>query len=122
MTIVPEEIGRRTGQIVVGFTVVSLLFVASWPRSKLLLTLDVLPETHGGGDVLTLAARLLLHHVVVAGHVARRCRLLRLALLMARWQLLGEGEHGKDDQEHGDGAQEEAAPPGSGWDQKEAGL
>lgn len=30
---------------------------------------------------------------------------------MARRQLFGEGKHGEDDQEHGDGAQEKAAPP-----------
>lgn len=61
---------------------------------------------------MAFAAGLLLHHVVVAGDAAGRAHLLRLPPLVARRQLFGEGEHGEDDEEHGDGAQEEAAPPG----------
>lgn len=76
-------------------------------------TFDVLPEAHGGGHVWALAARLLLHHVVVAGRVARRrAHLLGLPPLVARRQLFGEGEHGEYDEQHGYGAQEETAPPG----------
>lgn len=61
---------------------------------------------------MAFAGGLLLHHVVVAGDAAGRAHLLRLPPLVARRQLFGEGEHGEDDEEHGDGAQEEAAPPG----------
>lgn len=76
-----------------------------------LLTFNVLPEAHGGGDVLAFAAGLFLHHVVVAGHVAGRVELFRLPLFVAWRQLFGEGKHGKDDQEHGYSTQEETAPP-----------
>lgn len=75
------------------------------------LTFDVLSEAHGGGHILAFAARLLFHHVVVAGDFTRRAHLLHLPPLVARRQLFGEGKHGEDDEEHGYGAQEEAAPP-----------
>lgn len=61
---------------------------------------------------MAFAAGLLLHHVVIAGDATGRAHLLRLPPLVARRQLFGEGKHGEDDEEHGDGAQEEAAPPG----------
>lgn len=80
-------------------------------RCYLLLTFDVLSKAHGGGDILAFAARLFLHHIVVTGHVTGRADLFLLPLFVPRRQLFGEGKHGKDDQEHGYGTQEKAAPP-----------
>lgn len=82
-------------------------------RYYLFFTFDVLSEAHGGGDVLVFAARLFLLHIIVAGHVARRANLFLLLPLFVAWgQLFGEGKHGEDDQEHGYGTEEKAAPPG----------
>lgn len=75
-------------------------------------TFDVLPEAHGRGDRLALAVvALLLEDVVVAGHVVQAQLFPPLLLLVSGRQLLGEGEHGEDDEQHGHGAQQEAAPP-----------
>lgn len=56
---------------------------------------------------------LLLEDVVVAGHAvhAQLFPPLLLLLLVSRGELLGEGEHGEYDQQHGHGAQQEPAPP-----------
>lgn len=80
-------------------------------------TFDVLAEAHGGGDALVLAVvvAFLLEDVVVTG-VVQVHLLLPLLLLVVSWrQLLGEGEHGKDNQEHGHSAQKEPTPPGGIW-------
>lgn len=75
-------------------------------------TFDVLPEAHGRGDRLALVVvALLLEDVVVAGHVVQAQLFPPLLLLVSGRQLLGEGEHGEDDEQHGHGAQQEAAPP-----------
>lgn len=79
-------------------------------------TFDVLSEAHGRGHRLALAVvALLLEDVVVARHVVQAQLFPPLLLLLVSGrQLLGEGEHGEDDQQHGHGAQQEAAPPGRG--------
>lgn len=75
-------------------------------------TFNVLAEAHGRGDRLALAVvALLLEDVVVAGQVVQAQLFPPLLLLVSGRQLLGEGEHRKDDQQHGDGAQQEPAPP-----------
>lgn len=76
-------------------------------------TFDVLSEAHGWGDRLALAVvALLLEDVVVAGHVVHAQLFPPLLLLVSGRQLLREGEHGEDDQQHGHGTQQEPAPPG----------
>lgn len=76
-------------------------------------TFDVLSEAHGWGDRLALAVvALLLEDVVIAGHVVQAQLFPPLLLLVSGRQLLGEGEHGEDDQQHGHGTQQEPAPPG----------
>lgn len=60
---------------------------------------------------MTFAAGFLLHDVVLAGCVLVGPELFLLLLFVARGQFLGEGEHGEDNQQHGDGAQQKAAPP-----------
>lgn len=79
-------------------------------------TFDVLSETHGRGHRLALAVvALLLEDVVVARHVVQAQLFPPLLLLLVSGrQLLGEGKHGEDDQQHGHGAQQKAAPPGRG--------
>lgn len=83
-------------------------------RRRLQLTFDVLAEAHRGGDRLALVAALLLQDVVLAGHVLQAQLFPPLLLLVSGGQLLGEGEHGEDDQQHGQRAQQEAAPPAGG--------
>lgn len=77
-------------------------------------TFEVLSEAHGGSDRLALATGLLLHHVVVAGNVIRAHLFLLPLLLLSGRELLGEGEHGEDHQQHGHGTEQEPTPPKEG--------
>lgn len=79
-------------------------------------TFDVLSKAHGRGHRLALAVvALLLEDVVVTRHIVQAQLFPPLLLLLVSGrQLLGEGEHGEDDQQHGHGAQQEATPPGRG--------
>lgn len=75
-------------------------------------TFNVLPKAHGGRHCavcLRLAAAFLFHHLIVAQSIIR-AHLLLLPLVPRR-ELFGEGEHGKDDEEHGNGTEEKATPP-----------
>lgn len=74
-------------------------------------TFDVLAKAHGRGDRLTLVVALLFEDFVVAGQVVQAQLFPPLLLLVSGRQLLGEGEHGEDDEQHGHGAQQEPAPP-----------
>lgn len=78
-------------------------------------TFDVLSEAHGRGHRLALAVvALLLQDVVVAGHVVQAQLFPPLLLLVSGRKLLGKGEHGEDNQQHGHGTQQEPAPPAAG--------
>lgn len=78
-------------------------------------TFNVLSEAHGRGDRLALAVvALLLEDVVVAGQVVQTQLFPPLLLLVSGRKLLGKGEHGEDDQQHGHGTQQEPTPPADG--------